>query len=40
MNWHPESHYTPSRFGVDGLVLIECLAFALIAIAAAVLGYL
>jgi hypothetical protein len=31
-NWHPQEWYTPSRFGVDGLVVIEvcaCLAFAL-----------
>ena len=39
-NWHPPSHYTPSRLGVDGIIVIEVCAAALIAFAAAVLGYI
>ena len=40
MNWHPQEWYTPSRFGVDAVVAIECCAFALIAFAAEMMGYL
>jgi len=39
-NWHPQEWYTPSRLGVDGIIFIEVCAFALIAFAAAVLGYI
>lgn len=39
-NWHPQEWYTPSRIGVDGIIAIECLAFALIAFAAIALGYI
>jgi len=39
-NWHPQSHYTPSRLGVDGIVFIEVCAFALIAFAAMCLGWI
>jgi hypothetical protein len=31
--WHTAAHYTPSRFGVDAVIVIECCAAALIALA-------
>ena len=39
-NWRPESHYHPTRIGVDGLIFIEVCAFALIAFAAMCLGWI
>jgi hypothetical protein len=39
-NWKPQEFYTPSRFGVDGLIVIECVAFALLAFAATWIEYL
>ena len=40
INWKPQSHYHASRFGVDAVVAIECVAFALIAFAAEMMGFL
>jgi len=39
-NWHPQEWYTPSRLGVDGIIVIEVCAAALIAFAAMALGYI
>jgi hypothetical protein len=33
-NWKPEAFYSLSRITIDGLVLIECLAMALVLLAA------
>jgi hypothetical protein len=34
-NWKPSDEYTRPRFGVDALVVIECVAFLLVGLAAA-----
>lgn len=40
MNWHPQEWYAPSRFGVHALILIECCAALVIALAAAWIEFL
>ena len=38
--WHSDAHYTPSRLGVDGIIVIEVCAAALIVFAAMALNFI